>query len=456
MIHKWHMLVVVFAAATITSAAASAGPVVNVADVEQLYAAVNNNANTGATVVLAPGIYSLSPDHLNGGRLELQEDMSLYGVVGDRAAVIIDASYLPSTAFTAVGISGRTGIIRTGRGSNAIEWLTIAGNEFAAAAVETDLVKVDPNTGQPTPAAIRVAHVVAGCTLTDNPACHGSARGVRVRNIGSAMAGRRLEADIVDSDFYHGVEGIRVANFSGADGGEISVAMRGNRSYRNWLGCAIDNNRSSSASIYVRSSGDRFDDNGLGCQIDGGHVTNAGGCANDNMSCANDNMTTFEAHGSAFTNNTRTSFFNDTGPEFVDRGGLLISAAEVALAATPGSASRNRVVVRLWGSKIAENYPYHDIDAYGARSRLLDQSKPAGTDNQALIELYGVSKFIDVVAEDSVPPDSDPSGTNRVTVVRRPQPHRAQGKTRPNAGVGIKTFRSRNSGYRRLATLVED
>jgi hypothetical protein len=51
------LAVLVFIAASITSSVASAGTVVNVADVEQLYDAVNDTANAGAAVVLAPGIY---------------------------------------------------------------------------------------------------------------------------------------------------------------------------------------------------------------------------------------------------------------------------------------------------------------------------------------------------------------------------------------------------------------
>ena len=97
MIHTFRLVksgiaVLVFAAANITPVAASSGPAVYVADVEQLYVAVNNPVNVGATVVLAPGIYSLSPNdpagiaRPNRGRLDLQEDMSLYGVAGDHAA----------------------------------------------------------------------------------------------------------------------------------------------------------------------------------------------------------------------------------------------------------------------------------------------------------------------------------------------------------------------------------
>ena len=111
MIHKLQLLkrgiaVLVFAAAPLTSTAASAGSAVYVTDVEQLYAAVDNPANMGATVVLAPGIYQLSPtdpagiDRTNLGRLELQKDMSLYGVAGDRAAVVIDAGALLQPSFS--------------------------------------------------------------------------------------------------------------------------------------------------------------------------------------------------------------------------------------------------------------------------------------------------------------------------------------------------------------------
>jgi hypothetical protein len=85
----------------------------------------------GAVVVLAPGTYTLSANgrmgaHPNGGRLELQPDMSLFGVAGDRSAVVIDTSGLSAAS---LNVSfGRTGPIRVGRGSNAVEWLTVLGN----------------------------------------------------------------------------------------------------------------------------------------------------------------------------------------------------------------------------------------------------------------------------------------------------------------------------------------
>jgi len=371
-------------------ASAGAGPVVQVVDAEQLYAAVNDPSNAGATILLAPGTYVLSAKDAtgvgrpNGGRVELQQDMSLSGVDGDRAAVVIDASALPASSFPTP--FGRTGVIRTGRGRNAVEWLTIAGNPLAAAGVETDLFS-GPD------AWVRVAHVMAG----------NSARGVDVRNVGAAMTGRRLEAEIEDNDFFRGVEGIRVANFVGATGGQITVVMSGNRSYQNVLGCILENNRSSFATIYVRSSGDRFEDNGWGCQM-GGALVSAGTFTSSS--------TVMEAHGTHFTDNTRTEFFNGTGPDFGTHfGGVVVIGGDVLTSA--GTTSHNTVVVRLWGCKVTGNQGA-DFEAYGARSP--DASRIAGVDNHATIELYGVSKQIDVVGGDSSP--EDPSGSNTLTIIR--------------------------------------
>ncbi len=397
MTHKLQLLkrgiaVLVFVAAPLTSAAASAGSAVYVTDVEQLYAAVDNPANMGATVVLAPGIYQLSPtdpagkDRTNLGRLELQKDMSLYGVAGDRGAVVIDAAALLQRSFSQP--FGRTGVIRTGRGSNAVEWLTIHGNPLAAAAIETDLVGTPEHH-------IRVAHVLAG----------DSARGVDIRNIGASMAGRRIDAEIVDSEFFRGVEGIRIINLAGAHQGDISVVMYGNRSYANFLGCIVENNRSSFARIYVRSSGDRFEDNMLGCQIGGGLVLPLVGTANSNS-------VVFEAHGTQFIDNRRTEFFNATGPDFSHWGGLLVEGGKAVSGA--GNTNSNNVTVRLWGCKVAGNLNI-DFQAFGAHSGPT-VSGIAGTDNHVSIELRGVSKRIDVVSVDSSP--EDPSGSNTATVIR--------------------------------------
>src|SRR5262245_63447581 len=65
------------------SAIAQQQPVLNVSNVEELYAAVNNPANAGAIVVLASGTYTLTATDAhnqirpNGGSLVIQPGMGL-------------------------------------------------------------------------------------------------------------------------------------------------------------------------------------------------------------------------------------------------------------------------------------------------------------------------------------------------------------------------------------------
>src|SRR5262252_3374203 len=76
---------VIAALALAASAVAQDQPVLNVSNVEELYAAVNNPANAGAIVVLASGTYTLTvkdannQSRPNGGRLVLQSGMALIG-----------------------------------------------------------------------------------------------------------------------------------------------------------------------------------------------------------------------------------------------------------------------------------------------------------------------------------------------------------------------------------------
>lgn len=357
---------------------------IHVADVEQLYDAVNDPGNAGAAVLLAPGIYILSVKDAanvarpNGGRLELQPDMSMSGVSGDRAAVVIDLSKLPGSSFNAS--FGKTGGIRVGRGGNSVDWLTIVGHPAAAASIETDLADAYPTW-------IGIAHVVA----------HGSIRGVDVRNIGAAMDGRSIVVRFDDDEFYGGGEGIRLLNLNGVTGGQIDVTMSGNRVHDNGNGCIIEHNRASSNSIRVRSSGDRFEHNGLGCLIGGGLVAASG--------AANSNTTIFEAYGDSFSDNTADE------PN-IDFGGILVLGAETPGAAN--SASHNSVAVALWGTKVSGNQNV-DFQAYGARSTA-NPPGISGIGNQVTIELHGVSKQIEVDAVNSAP--VDPAGTNTVTIVR--------------------------------------
>jgi hypothetical protein len=179
--------------------------------------------------------------------------------------------------------------------------------------------------------------------------------------------------------------------------------MSGNRSYMNTVGCIIENNVTNFSTISVRSNGDRFEDNGLGCELGGGFV---------GPGAANSNSMVLEAHGSSFSDNTRTEFFNNNGPTFTEFGGLLIVGGHALTSIN--TTSDNSVTVRLWGSKVAGNQNV-DVEAFGAWS---EAGLPgiAGTNNHVTIELEGVSKHIDVLATASVP--LDPTSTNTVSVIR--------------------------------------
>jgi hypothetical protein len=361
-----------------------------VTNVEQLYAAVNNPANAGTDIVLAPGTYVLSTTDSsgaarpNGGRLELQRDMSLYGDAGNRSAVVIDASALPVSSFNVS--FGRTAPVRIGRGSNTIESLKIAGNPAAAAGIATELTSAATTN-------IRVAHVVAG----------GSSRGLDIRNVGAAMIGHRINAEVIDNEFVApsqvigATEGIRVSNFVGANQGAVFATLSGNRAHGFQIGLIIANNRSSNATLDVQSFGDRFFANTLGTLI-------TGGISQSTTGGANSNVTTFQAHGTQFIDNT-------TDIPGIDRGGIrLVAGLSTAKA---GMISNNTLNVELWGTKSEGNYPI-DFEAYGAYNFALPGI--AGTNNHTTVTLHGVSRQIVGPVMASFPADA--GATNSVSIIR--------------------------------------
>src|SRR5262245_30881664 len=176
---------------------AASAQTIQVGNIEELYSAVNDPVNWGATLNLAPGVYMLSATDAfgtarpNGGRLELQENMSLMGVSGDRSAVVIDANNLPASSYTVPGFTGRVAGVRIGRGRNSIEWLTVRNARFGTSNIDTTLLS--PGT-----AFVTVAHIASS----------GSQRGVDLINHAQLGAsGRTIEADVVDNDLFNNTLG---------------------------------------------------------------------------------------------------------------------------------------------------------------------------------------------------------------------------------------------------------
>lgn len=48
-----------------------------VSTLEQLYSAVNDPANAGGRIIIAPGTYTLNSKYPNSGRIELQTNMAI-------------------------------------------------------------------------------------------------------------------------------------------------------------------------------------------------------------------------------------------------------------------------------------------------------------------------------------------------------------------------------------------
>ncbi len=387
------LLLGVTAVAAVTSA-----QTVQVGNVEELYTAVNDPGNAGATLVLAPGVYMLSATdsagttRANGGRLELQADMSLRGVEDDRGAVVIDANDLPASSYLAGVGTFRIGAIRMGRGNNSIQSLTVRNARNGTANIDTSLQ-------WPGTAFVRIANIASS----------GSQRGLDVINHGPLGAsGETIEADIIGSDFFNNnapacqgspCQGVRVANFRATDS-TINARMTGNRFWGQHMGRLFANNGATNSAVNVFSAGNRAIDNGAGTVVLGANAPPV----------ANGNSVELQAHGDHIVDNTGTPF------DATLVGGLVVVGGDTG-AAFPNTVNNNTVRVSLWGCRIEGNN-VSDIYAVGARSWLHPTVLP-GTNNHVTIDIYGERQYrvppVEFIA-DSLP--NDPSLNNSVSVIR--------------------------------------
>ncbi|MBI4915116.1 MAG: hypothetical protein HY825_04655 [Acidobacteria bacterium] len=348
-----------------------------VTDVPGLYEAVNDPANVGRRIVLAPRTYDLSPDFENGGRLELQEGMELAGIPGDPAAVVIDASALPLASYQ-VG-TFLTGPVRVGRGRNAVEWLTIRNDLYGAGLIETDLAPVSTST------VIRVEHVVLS----------GGQRGLDVRFLGPAFDGRLIEATFEGNELQaitRGMsQGIRIT-FSGVNGGVLRAMSRDNVFEGNQVGLIASSQAGSNNAISIRSQGDRFVDNRAGCLLIGG-----------SGATASSNTLHFVAHGDEFRDNDHAQ----TNPAYTLGGGIV---------AVGGTSRASETVGRLevFDSTFSGN-GLGDIIAFGYYDAV--NGLPVGADNLQELRVVPPGRGLSTLRVDSSPADA---GSGNAVVVLPP------------------------------------
>ena len=374
---------------------------INISNVSDLYAAVNDPANAGKRIVLAPDIYKLraiNPDgsvNPNAGRLELQHDMELRGQKNHSHLVTIDASQLPDTSFKPPAVSGaplKTGPIRLGRGSNAVEWLTILGNPspLALSAIDTDL----PSDK----ADVKITNVII----------KESQIGIDIRNFGVNSVGRIIKAEIHNNELTGNLvgagQGIIIQNSNGAKGSIIEVNMSKNNIYGNRIGCRIWNLASlgtdtDANSITIQCDDDQFNGNGVGIFISAGAGTqlNAG---------AKENFISLKTKDTSILNNGNNPLLNQMDPKQPVGGICIVGGLSVVMANT---INNNKVEIKFHETKITGNAPI-DINAYGAYSYTVNL---AGTQNE--IEFHGGIQQSNVSATLSFP--GEPAMTNNIVFV---------------------------------------
>ena len=365
---------------------------IDVSNVNELYAAVNNPAHAGYQILLAAGLYTLYSTLHNPGRLELQKDMELQGQKGDPSLVIIDASGLPAGSFvlpTIPGVPVRTGAIRVGNGNNKIEWMTVKGNNNALSTIDTDL------HSQLT--EVEIAHLIVS----------GSLIGIDIRNGGAISAGRKLEAHIHHNELVDTLlQGMVIQNSVGATGAIINADLKNNYSHRNKVGIRVWNQHTNLGQIKIESKEDRFDENGIGIIINAGNDKNNAGA----VTTANGNSISFKLEKASIQNNIGADAASV--PDLPPPGGFYIAGGFTFL--VPNRTSNNTVEIELKDCTIANNQGTDDINAFGARS-LSTVAGIAGNNNIVNIHLHGKNKNTPVV---SVPGFPLPAGTNMVNIFR--------------------------------------
>ena len=387
--------------ATTTNNNAANAKRIYVSNVDQLYNTINDPDNAGSLIVLASGTYVLNASYPNGGRLEFQQDMLLQGQPGHPELVIIDGSNLPATSFLlpprpAFPGLGRTGVIRIGNGSNAIEWLTVIGHPTTSAysVIESDLITT-PVTH------VRVAH----CIVT------GGQIGINIRNRDPQSNGRIIEAEILYNELTENLagfgQGIGIFNARDVTGAVIRATLRGNYVHGNRMGIRAFNVVANHCSISIQSNDDRFEENGLGLALLGAF--------NEYPNfTANDNIVSFEAHGTTIMNNLGAPA-PPAGSVQLIPGGMYASGGQVSANSLPGTSSDNKLEINLWGCRFEGNIGSYDINAFGARSTYLS-ANTAGTNNVVNIHLHGTSANATVNAIPSFP--IEPAGTNIINVYK--------------------------------------
>lgn len=373
-----------------------------VSNLDELYAAVNDPGNSGSEVVLAAGTYVLNANYPNGGRLELQTDMSLRGQHGNSDAVFIDQSTLPATSLV-LAVGGRTGGIRIGKGTNSLEWLSLRGAGVSAnpfSVINTDLFSLETR--------INISHVkvdVNGCVI-----------GINLRNRLAEHSGRKIYATLEGNEVYNAINfnglGIAVQIANGASGSLIDVTMRNNYVHGNKIGllafCSAQTATVINSKIEIRSYADNIEGNGCGIDF-------TAGVNQTTTTVANYNTAILRMNGSSISYNNPPGAPQLAPVNGAFPGAMTLTAGYNNVNNIGGydRASNNTMIVECNGCTFSNNGPT-DIYAYSAWC--LPACVLAGSNNLAEVYLHGSNASVTIEAAASIP--DEPAGTNVLNVYR--------------------------------------
>ena len=330
---------------------AHAQNVVSVFTIEDLYAAVNNPANEGIIIDLAPGTYVLMPTDSSGnprpnlGSLILRPDMVLRGhneyvdldgdgvwdprdpnhpeIYADPATeTIIDAVKL-------TGLIGRMNVITLGP-ANGVERLTVRNNTAAGALIGVNL---KPSVGG-------LQGFVRDCIVE-----YGQ-RGLRAQHPDQSFSGldssavfERNISRYTSGNFSFGIQ-IQNTNVSNA---AWTVQLRNNRVYGNRFGLFVEGLSSNNAAEFVLSFNNVFERNSVGVVLQGGRDAVSAGFPNGSDS----GSLRFDSFGDAIWNNS-----GNPGP--LGTGGGVDARAAWRTSPLAGTSSDNHLRLQFIGARFVK------------------------------------------------------------------------------------------------------
>ncbi len=344
--------------------------VVRVSTVEELYAAVNDPANEGAVIDVAPGTYVLTPTDLSGdprpnlGSLVLPPgsvlrghneyvDLDGDGVWDPRDPSLPDVYADPATetivdAANLTGLTFEMNVISLGL-DNGVERLTVRNNLNAGALIG---VTIKPRTGG-------LKGVVTNCIV------EGGQRGLRTHHEFESFSGLESSALFEGNISRHNSApgfGIQIQN-GGVTNSTWDVTLRNNRSYGNTaFGLFVVAIASDNSELSVDSVNNIYEQNSLGVNL----VARDGdlSCPVVYFSGSNGNQLRFVSVGDAIWNNN-----SGTNP----RGGVQARAG-VRNSALGGTCSDNFLKLKLIRTRFVQGVGVEnrwgterrDLTLYGA------------------------------------------------------------------------------------------